>query len=86
MGRHHHDDKHNKSEQAAGDWRKEEKHHKHMEQLAQLGAAAAGAYAVHEKHKAKKDPEHARSHRIKEEIAARVKNFGEISLKFREFR
>jgi hypothetical protein len=29
-----------------------------MEQLAQLGAASAGAYAVHEKHKAKKDPEH----------------------------
>jgi hypothetical protein len=26
----------------------------------------------HEKHKAKKDPEHARSHRIKEEIAATI--------------
>ena len=35
----------NKAE-AAGDHRKEEKHHKHMEQLAQLGAVAAGAYAL----------------------------------------
>ncbi|WVZ67303.1 hypothetical protein U9M48_016401 [Paspalum notatum var. saurae] len=41
-----------------------------MEQLAQLGAVAAGAYAVHEKHQAKKDPAHAHSHKVKEEIAA----------------
>ncbi|KAI5001721.1 hypothetical protein ZWY2020_026371 [Hordeum vulgare] len=49
------------SEASSEQHRKEEKHQKHMEQL-----------ALHEKHKAKKDPENARWHRIKEEIAATV--------------
>ncbi|KAF3796478.1 hypothetical protein EJ110_NYTH01500 [Nymphaea thermarum] len=47
------------------------KHHKHMQRLAKVGTVTAGAYALHEKHKAKKDPENAHSHRIKE-IAATV--------------
>ncbi|TKY46036.1 Abscisic stress-ripening protein 2 [Spatholobus suberectus] len=35
-----------------------------------MGAVAAGAFALHEKHKARKDPEHAHRHKIEEEIAA----------------
>ncbi len=50
--------------------KQEEKHHKHHEHLGEVGAAAAGVYALHEKHKAKKDPEHAHKHKIEEEIAA----------------
>ncbi|GLT59767.1 hypothetical protein SLA2020_325670 [Shorea laevis] len=52
------------------DYKKEENHHKNLEHLAELGAAAAGIYAVHEKHKAKKDPEHAQRHKIEEGVAA----------------
>ncbi|XP_031495666.1 abscisic stress-ripening protein 1-like isoform X2 [Nymphaea colorata] len=48
------------------------KHHKNMQRLAKVGTVTAGAYALHEKHKTKKDPENAHSHRIKEEIAATV--------------
>ncbi|XP_050268950.1 abscisic stress-ripening protein 2-like [Quercus robur] len=52
------------------DYRKEEKHHKNLEHLGEMGAVTAGAYALHEKHKSKKDPEHAHKHKIEEEIAA----------------
>ncbi|TKY46070.1 Abscisic stress-ripening protein 1 [Spatholobus suberectus] len=52
------------------DYKKEEKHHKNLEHLGEMGAVAAGAFALHEKHKARKDPEHAHRHKIEEEIAA----------------
>ncbi|CAN6481220.1 unnamed protein product [Victoria cruziana] len=48
------------------------KHHKHMGLLGKVGTVTAGAYALHEKHQAKKDPENARAHRMKEEIAVTV--------------
>ncbi|KAL4375661.1 hypothetical protein AHAS_Ahas05G0304100 [Arachis hypogaea] len=74
---HHHLFHHHKEDEqtmdTAGtevDYKKEEKHHKHLEQLGEMGAVAAGAYALHEKHKAKKDPEHAHKHKIEEEVAA----------------
>ncbi|XP_048436858.1 abscisic stress-ripening protein 3-like [Pyrus x bretschneideri] len=51
-------------------YNKEKKHHKHLEHLDEAGVVAAGGYALHEKHKAKKDPEHAHKHKIEEEIAA----------------
>ncbi|KAI6706178.1 hypothetical protein NL676_009140 [Syzygium grande] len=54
------------------DYRKKEKHHKHLQQLGELGAVTAGAFALHEKHQAKKHPEHAHRHKIEEEIAAAV--------------
>ncbi|XP_059454672.1 abscisic stress-ripening protein 1-like [Corylus avellana] len=54
------------------DYRKEEKHKKHLEQTGGLGAAATGVYALHEKHEAKKDPQHAHKHKVEEEIAAAV--------------
>ncbi|KAI9075248.1 hypothetical protein K1719_042789 [Acacia pycnantha] len=67
-GHHHH--KENLASET--DYKKEEKHHKHKENLGKLGAVAAGAFALHEKHKSKKDQEHAESHKIKEEIAATI--------------
>ncbi|CAL2266030.1 unnamed protein product [Prunus armeniaca] len=48
------------------DYKKEEKHHKRLEQLGEAGVAGGG----YEKHKEKKDPEHAHRHKIEEEIAA----------------
>jgi len=51
------------------DYKKEEKHHKHLEQPSEAGVVAAGGYALHEKHKAKKDPEHAHKHKIEEGTA-----------------
>ncbi|KAF6154256.1 hypothetical protein GIB67_042883, partial [Kingdonia uniflora] len=48
---------------------KEEKHHKRMGHLGEIGTAAATAIALHEKHEAKKDPEHAHRHKLKEKIA-----------------
>ncbi|KAB1212146.1 Abscisic stress-ripening protein 2 [Morella rubra] len=84
--KHHHLSHHKKGEDHGPvDYRKEEKHHKHLEHLGKAGAAAAGACNVpalspfghfvltsHEKHRAKKDPEHAHSHKVKEEIAATI--------------
>ncbi|KAF2297530.1 hypothetical protein GH714_025165 [Hevea brasiliensis] len=55
----HHLFHHHKEGDEPIDYKKEKKHHKHLEQLVELGAVAAGAYALHEKHQAKKDPEHA---------------------------
>ncbi|XP_012840446.1 PREDICTED: uncharacterized protein LOC105960782 [Erythranthe guttata] len=60
------------AEEEVHDYDKERKHHKHLQQLTGLGAMAAGAYALHEKHKAKKDPENAHKHKVKEHIAAVV--------------
>ncbi|KRX87996.1 Abscisic stress-ripening protein 2, partial [Trichinella patagoniensis] len=37
-----------------------------------MAGLAAGAYALHEKHEAKKDPEHAHRHKIEEKIAGTV--------------
>ncbi|TQD93814.1 hypothetical protein C1H46_020586 [Malus baccata] len=51
------------------DYKKEEKHHKHLEHYDEAGVVAAGAYGLDEKHKAKKDPEHAHKHKIEEGIA-----------------
>ncbi|CAB4283455.1 unnamed protein product [Prunus armeniaca] len=52
------------------DYKKEEKHHKRLEQLGEAGVAGGGVFALYEKHKEKKDPEHAHRHKIEEEIAA----------------
>ncbi|KAJ4964525.1 hypothetical protein NE237_016374 [Protea cynaroides] len=77
--KHHHHflDHHHKKEKPAAemtkkDYEKEVKHHKHLEHVGKVGVVAAGSYALHEKHMAKKDPEHAHSHKIKEEIAVTV--------------
>ncbi|KAJ7540868.1 hypothetical protein O6H91_10G034500 [Diphasiastrum complanatum] len=46
---------------------KQDKRHEHIGEGIGLGAAAG---ALYEKHEAKKDPEHARRHKIEEELAA----------------
>lgn len=60
----------NQSGDNYGRARQEEIHDKRMEHVGELGAMAAGGYALYEKHEVKADPEHARRHRIEEEVAA----------------
>ncbi|XP_060198615.1 abscisic stress-ripening protein 2-like [Lycium barbarum] len=69
---HHHLFHHKKEEEEGGpvDYKKEIKHHSHLKKVGEFGAVAAGAFALHEKHKSKKDPEHAYKHKIEEGIAA----------------
>ncbi|KAF3796477.1 hypothetical protein EJ110_NYTH01498 [Nymphaea thermarum] len=59
------------------------KHHKHMQLLGKVGTVTAGAYALHEKNKAKKDPENAHAHKVKEGIAATIA-VGSAGLVFHE--
>ncbi|KAJ7548874.1 hypothetical protein O6H91_07G031700 [Diphasiastrum complanatum] len=52
--------------------KEEVKAHKHKKHLAEAGTLAAGAFALHEKHEAKKHPEHAHRHKVEQSIAEAV--------------